>query len=142
MDNDIALNRASGDIDFNALLDPADIAAMFNRPQTDSPARQPRKPIVEKDLANAKRSATSAATTIEKYFRKKIKIVQNGRDTHVTIYEAIILTLYTKAMTGDQKALTALMRYSKFGGNKSDSRRGVIALYEMDDGVYMQKSVY
>jgi len=140
MNKGLAFKQASDEIDFNALLDPADLTRIFNEPKADSPTPQPGKAITGKDLANARRSATSAASTIEKYFRKKIKIVQNGRDIHVTIYEAIILTLYTKAMTGDQRALTALMRYSKFGGNKSDSRRRVIALYEMDDGVYMQES--
>jgi hypothetical protein len=128
------------DYDFNALLHPSDFVPAPGQADENGTQGRPNKILTEYDFLNATQTVKSAAESVGKYFRQKITITENGKTPRVTIFEAIILVLYGKAINGDQRALAALIRYSKFGRGRSEGKRGVIAVYEMEDGIYIQEN--
>ena len=130
----------SDDIDYNACLDPSDIAQIFKEASIDVIKPQSKNKLTESDNLKATRMAKSATGTIDNYFREKIEVTENGKTFSVKKFDAIILVLYAKALTGDQRALTALIRYSKFGRKEPEAKRRVIAVYEMEDGIYIHES--
>ena len=133
------MNRKSGssyldeDYDWNSLLDEADLADIFQDEQKTELA-----PIGNSFRPASKSVTHSVSDVVDEHFRKKIKISENGTVKRITTFEAIVMQLLAKAISGESRALHALALYSKLGNPKPESKRRLIVEHIMKDGRYIQ----
>lgn len=121
------------DYDWNALLDKSDLADIFQDIQTTGIA-----PSDKSHRSPAKRVTHSVSDIVEEHFRKTITVTENGTVKRIRTFDAIVMQLYAKALSGEPRALQALALYSKLGNQKPESKRRIIAEYIMKDGRYIQ----
>ena len=51
---------------------------------------------------------------IDAEFAKQIDIVQNGESRRVSVFEAILLQLWIKEMSGEKRAIAVRLQYQEF----------------------------
>ncbi len=61
-----------------------------------------------------KRIPKGTVALIDAAFAEKIDIVENGVSQRVTVFEAVLLQLWIKEMSGDRRATAAQLRYQEF----------------------------
>ena len=63
---------------------------------------------------------------IDAEFAKRIDIVQNGESRRVFVFEAILLQLWTKEMSGDKRAIAVRLQYQQFVASQSGPREIIV----------------
>ena len=61
------------------------------------------------------RSPKPAVQIIDEFFASRIDIVEKDVSQRVTVFEAILLQLWTKAMSGSKRAMKVLLKYQESG---------------------------
>ena len=74
------------------------------------PPRESRfKPGVSGNPKGRPKGSLNAATTLNKVLKELVVIVENGRKKKITKFEAAIMQLTRRAMTGDHNAIKLLL---------------------------------
>ena len=66
-----------------------------------------------------KRVPKGTVALIDAAFAKQIDIVQNGESRRVSVFEAILLQLWIKEMSGDKRAIAVRLQYQEFVASQS-----------------------
>jgi hypothetical protein len=75
-----------------------------------------------------KRRSKPAVDMIDEFFATEIDIGEQGISRRVTNFEAIVLQLWIKAVTGPSKrALNVLLKYQEFAASRGDGLRQIVA---------------
>jgi hypothetical protein len=67
-----------------------------------------------------KRTSKPVILMIEDFFAGEIEIIENGVSRRVTNFEAILLQLCNKAMDGNKRAISVLLKYQEFAASRGD----------------------
>jgi hypothetical protein len=73
-----------------------------------------------------KRAGKSMARIIDEIFETRIAIAGNGLSGRVSIFEAIVLQLWSKATQGDKKAANIILEYLKFANGRRDKEEFIL----------------
>ena len=65
------------------------------------------------------RAPRGTVALIDAAFEKQIAIVEKGESRRVSVFEAILLQLWIKEMSGDTRALAARLQYQEFVATQS-----------------------
>jgi hypothetical protein len=63
---------------------------------------------------------------IDAEFAKQIDIVQNGESRRVSVFEAILLQLWTKEMSGNKRAIAVRLQYQQFVASQGGPREIIV----------------
>jgi hypothetical protein len=61
-----------------------------------------------------KRIPKGTVALIDAAFAEKIDIVQNGESRRVSVFEAILMQLWIKEMSGEKRAIAVRLQYQEF----------------------------
>lgn len=76
----------------------------------------------------------NAAKMVEKAFRKRIHVTEGEERRRLTIFEAIVLQLWTKAAKGNTRATRVFLQYQDFGAAQGElGGFDVRILYDLED---------
>jgi hypothetical protein len=79
---------------------------------------------------NAKRlypaRSKSTVELIDRFFLRPVEVTLSDETKNVPTLEAIVIQLWLKAVSGDQRALKVLLKYQEFARQNSEPRREVI----------------
>jgi hypothetical protein len=77
---------------------------------------------------NRRYSARSKSTVemIDKFFLKQVEVTVNGEIKTVSTLEAIVMQLWMKEVSGDQRALKVRLKYQEFARQDSEPRLEII----------------
>jgi hypothetical protein len=75
------------------------------------------------------------ATILAKAGRQRIKVTENGRVTYKTKFQAVMLQLVNKAVTGDLKAIAELQDWIKFLADREQAALETFIPHERDKAV-------
>jgi hypothetical protein len=76
-----------------------------------------------------KRASNGIVELIDAAFAQQIDIVENGASRRISVFEAILLQLSTKDMSGDRCAMAVRLKYKEFVAAQAGSGE-VIVEYE------------
>jgi hypothetical protein len=65
-----------------------------------------------------KRAPKGTVALIDAAFAKQVDIVENGVSRRVTVFEAILIQLWIKEMSGDKRAIAVRLKYQEFGASQ------------------------
>jgi hypothetical protein len=93
--------------------------------------RPPKKTRWKKGQSgNAKRlypaRSKSTVEQIDRFFLRPVEVTLGDETKNVPTLEAIVIQLWLKAVSGDQRALKVLLKYQEFARQNSEPRREVI----------------
>jgi Family of unknown function (DUF5681) len=89
--------------------------------------RPPKKTRWEKGQSgNPRRQyparSKSTVELIDKFFLRPVEVTLGGETQNVPTLEAIVLQLWLKGVSGDQRALKVLLKYQEFARQNSEPR--------------------
>jgi hypothetical protein len=67
----------------------------------------------------------STVELIDKFFLRPVEITLGGETQNVPTLEAIVIQLWLKGVSGDQRALKVLLKYQEFARQNSEPSREV-----------------
>jgi hypothetical protein len=70
-----------------------------------------------------KRTPKGVGEIIDRWFEDQIDVVENGVSRRVTVFEAILLQLLMKEMSGDKSAMRVRLKYQEFAANEAGPDR-------------------
>jgi hypothetical protein len=73
-----------------------------------------------------KRVPKGTVALIDAEFAKQIDIVKNGQSRRVSVFEAILLQLWTKEMSGNKRAVDVRLKYQEFGAQQAGPSEFII----------------
>ena len=73
-----------------------------------------------------KRAPRGTVALIDAAFEKQITIVEKGESRRVSVFEAILLQLWAKEISGDKRATAVRLKYQEFVAQQSGSRKIII----------------
>jgi Family of unknown function (DUF5681) len=73
-----------------------------------------------------KRVPRGTVALIDAAFKKQIDIVQNGESRRVSVFEAILLQLWTKEMSGNKRAIAVRLQYQQFVASLGGPREIIV----------------
>src|ERR1700730_179194 len=65
-----------------------------------------------------KRTPKGTVALIDAAFAKQVGIGENGVSRRVTVFEAILIQLWIKEMSGDKRAIAVRLKYQEFGASQ------------------------
>jgi hypothetical protein len=68
----------------------------------------------------------STVELIDKFFLRPVEVILGDETRKVPTLEAIVIQLWLKAVSGDQRALKVLLKYQEFARQNSEPKREVI----------------
>lgn len=80
-----------------------------------------------------KRRKRSIIETIDALFENQVEIVENGQTRRISSFEAIVLQLWSKVMSGDRKAANVFMMYLKFANSGGCDKEEFIFEFPQND---------
>lgn len=80
-----------------------------------------------------KRRSLDVAKLIDRAFARRIKVTESGATRMVTVFEAILLQLWTRAAKGSTRAMRSCLRYQDFVAARGGFRRFELRFAEADD---------
>jgi hypothetical protein len=72
------------------------------------------------------RAPRGTVALIDAAFEKQIVIVEKGESRRVSVFEAILLQLWTKEISGDKRATAVRLKYQEFVAQQSGSSEIII----------------
>ena len=72
------------------------------------------------------RAPRGTVALIDAAFEKQIAIVEKGESRRVSVFEAILLQLWTKEISGDKRATAVRLKYQEFVAQQSGSSKIII----------------
>ena len=72
------------------------------------------------------RAPRGTVALIDATFEKQIVIVEKGESRRVSVFEAILLQLWTKEISGDKRATAVRLKYQEFVAQQSGSSEIII----------------
>jgi len=64
----------------------------------------------------------STVELIDKFFLRPVEVTLDGETEHVPTLEAIVIQLWLKGVSGNQRALRVLLKYQEFARQNSEPR--------------------
>ena len=65
-----------------------------------------------------KRAPKGTVALIDAAFAEQVGIVENGVSRRVSVFEAILIELWIKEMSGDKRAIAVRLKHQEFGAAK------------------------
>ena len=65
-------------------------------------------------MRHYRRACKGTVELIDELFAEQITIVENGVSRRLSVFQAILLQLWSKEMAGDKRALAARLKYQEF----------------------------
>jgi hypothetical protein len=72
------------------------------------------------------RAPRGTVALLDAAFEKQIVIVEKGESRRVSVFEAILLQLWTKEISGDKRATAVRLKYQEFVAQQSGSSEIII----------------
>jgi uncharacterized protein DUF5681 len=85
-------------------------------------------------MRHYRRAPKGTVELIDKMFGEQITIVENGVSRRVSVFQAILLQLWSKEMAGDKRALAARLKYQEFVAQQRGPPE-IIVEAKCEDGV-------
>ena len=77
-----------------------------------------------------KRAVKGTIELVDEAFADQIDIVENGEARRVSVFEAILMQLWIKEMSGDKRATAVRLKYQEFVARQNGGGGGVIIKHE------------
>ena len=73
-----------------------------------------------------KRAPKGTVALIDAAFAEQVGVVENGVSRRVSVFEAILIELWIKEMSGDKRAIAVRLKYQEFGASQGGPREFII----------------
>ena len=107
-----------------------DEAVGYGRPPI---ATRWRKGLSGNPKGRRKKTSLVVVKTIDRMFAKEIDIVESGVKRRVSVFEAILLRVWTKEMEGGKRAAAVRMQYQELLPRPTEPREIIIREVDEDE---------